>query len=236
MKNIDQDFNKIQDYIDGNLSQQEAAAIKDRLEKEPDFDQLYQRSKAAIEVIRSEAEQSTMALLQSIEKSEQISLTPEAKEAKIRKFNPRRLLSIAAVLLVLVVAAVWVMLPKDQSMVAFNNYYETPAFDLQRGGSTADALLSNARNAYNQGDFATALQALKEYESSNEATSNTQIYQAIALIELDKTEEALTILNSLSEGKEQLDQVYWMKALAHLKQGDKVTAVTTLKTLNSGSI
>ena len=67
MKNINQDFNTIQDYIDGNLSQQEAALVKERLQKEPDFDRLYQRSKAAIEVIRSEAEQSTMPLLRSLQ-------------------------------------------------------------------------------------------------------------------------------------------------------------------------
>ncbi|GAB5555698.1 MAG: hypothetical protein Sapg2KO_52890 [Saprospiraceae bacterium] len=235
MKNIDQDFNTIQDFIDGKLSQEAADTVRGRLDKEPDLAKLYQHSKAAIEVVRAEAEQSTMALLQSIQQSENLSLETKASKGKIRSIKPFRLLSIAAVLIVLIVAAVWVFLPGDQNMVAFNEYYETPAFDLERGGEAEELLLS-AGNAYNQKDFEVALNNLEAFENTNGVTTNTQLYRAIAHLELDQTTASLAILNTLSKGTEQLDQVFWLKALAHLKAGEKEAAITALKTLQSGSI
>lgn len=235
MKNIDQDFNTLQDFIDGKLSKEAEDTVRGRLDKDPAFAKLYQHSQAAIEVIRSDAEQSTMALLQSIQKSENLSLETTASKSKIRSIKSFRLLRIAAVLIVLVVAAVWVFFPGDQSMVAFNEYYETPAFDLQRGAAT-DQLLISASNAYNQDDFAAALSNLEAYETAAGATTNTQLYRAIAHLELNQTSAALALLNTLSKGSEQLDQVYWLKALAHLKVGEKAAAVTTLQTLQSGSI
>ncbi len=132
-------------------------------------------------------------------------------------------------------AAVWVFLPGDQNMVAFNEYYETPAFDLERGGEAEELLLS-AGNAYNQKDFEVALSNLEAFENTNGVTTNTQLYRAIAHLELDQTTASLAILNTLSKGTEQLDQVFWLKALAHLKAGEKEAAITALKTLQSGSI
>lgn len=235
MKNIDQDFNTLQDFIDGKLSKEAADTVRGRLDKDAGFAKLYQHSQAAIEVIRTDAEQSTMALLQSIQKSENLSLDTSSSKGKIRRIKPFRLLSIAAILVVLIVAAVWLFLPGDQSMVAFNEYYETPAFDLQRGAAT-DQLLLSASNAYNEKDFASALSNLDAYENAAGATTNTQLYRAIAHLELNQTSAALALLNTLSKGSEQLDQVYWLKALAHLKAGDKAAAVTTLQTLQSGPI
>jgi hypothetical protein len=235
MENIDKDFNLIQDYLDGGLSSKETAQVQKRIAKDPNFARLHERSQKAIKAVRNEAENSTMAMLRNIQKTEVPKLNETRPTSKIRKITPFRMMSIAAVLLVLVVAAVWVFLPQDNSLSAFNEYYETPAFDLQRGGN-AEALISTASSQYSAGDFQAALQSLEAYEQASGATTGTQLYRAIAHLEIDQNMEALEILNKLSSGADQLDQVYWLKALTLLKMEEPALATAALEQLLSDEV
>lgn len=230
MENFDQNFDLIQQYIDGELSAEKRARVEQRLEQEVDFAQLYQRSKAAIQVIRDDAEQSTMAFLDQLHDQE-IQEDFKASEAgKIRRLPLRRILSIAAVLLLLITAGIWLFRPQDESLRAFNSYYETPDLDITRGIDT-DALLTEVASAYNAGNFALALEKIEKYQASGEAEIPLDLYKAVALLETDRTEAAIDILTTLKTRNFSLDQVYWLSAMSNLKMGNKMGAIEDLETL-----
>lgn len=238
MKNIDQEFNKIQDYIDGSLSKSDMEAFRKRMAKEPALKRLYERSKAAINVVQQESERSTMALLKNIEQSEELTLQADLTEKRNPKLKIKPLwyIAIAAVFTGLILVSMWLFQPKNQNMVAFNEYYETPSYDTQRGASNTDELFTEAMVEYQNGDFNAALQKLKDYEDANDITFESQIYRAVSNLELNRTIPAIEILDGLIQGDQQLDQVYWLKALAHLKLDQTDEAIFVLKVLLSEEV
>lgn len=232
MKNIDQDFNLIQQYLDGELPPEQRTQVEKRLEQEQDFARLYQRSRAAIQTIKDDAEKTTMAFLGELHQKE-IKQEPK-KEAtpRVRQLPIRRILSIAAVLVLLLTATLWLFRPQNTSLTAFDNYYNRPAFDMQRGGQ-ADALISDIIQAYNSGDFSTALERIEAYERSAGTQVNISLYKAVSLLETGETEQAQNVLQELKEQEEQLDEIYWLSAMTHLKSGDKFAASADLEVLLS---
>lgn len=233
MENFDQNFDLIQEYIDGKLPDEQRAQVEQRLEKDPDFARLYQRSKATIQVIKQEAEQSTMALLDGLHEKE-IGQAPRKKEnAKVRQIPLRRILSIAAVLALLITAGIWLFIPQNESLTAFENYYERPAFDMQRGAE-GDPLLSEIARVYNAEDYITTLEKINAYENIGDAENALKRYKAIALIETNQIKEAQDVLESLKGEGEQLDEIYWLSAMANLKADNQAAAIDDLKALQNG--
>ncbi|HKK77831.1 MAG TPA: hypothetical protein VJ953_22325 [Saprospiraceae bacterium] len=233
MENFDQNFELIQEYIDGNLPAEQRTQVEERLEKDPDFARLYQRSKMTIQVIKQEAEQSTMAFLDGLHEKEIGQASQEKGAAKVRQMPLRRILSIAAVLALLITAGIWLFLPQNESLTAFENYYERPAFDMQRGAE-GDPLLSEIARVYNAEDYMATLEKINTYENIEDTEIALKRYKAIALIETNRIKEAQDLLESLKGDGEQPDEIYWLSAMANLKADNQTAAIDDLKALLSG--
>lgn len=101
----------------------------------------------------------------------------------------------------------------------FETYYTPLEYDSQlmsRGEETISPELTSALEAYQNNDFATALQRFNIIPQVDE---NYLIYKAICLLETDKTKDAIALLEELvnnGEGTEYYQQACWYLTLAYL--------------------
>ena len=106
----------------------------------------------------------------------------------------------------------------------FETYYTPLEYDshlMSRGEETISPELASVMEAYQNKDYATALQRFKVMSQVDE---NYLIYKAICLLETDKTKDAISLLEELvgnGEGTEYYQQACWYLALAYLRNHDK---------------
>ena len=110
----------------------------------------------------------------------------------------------------------------------FETYYTPLEYDSQlmsRGVDTISLELASAMESYQNKDYATAL---KKFETISNVDENYLIYKSICLLEIEQTEDAITLLEKLvanGEGTEYYQQACWYLALAYLCNHEKEKAV-----------
>ena len=114
----------------------------------------------------------------------------------------------------------------------FETYYTPLEYDSQlmsRGEETISSDLTHAMEAYQNKDYATALQRFNAIPQMDE---NYRIYKAICLLETDKIKDAISLLEELvdnGEGTEYYQQACWYLALAYLHNHEDCKAFGILK-------
>ena len=110
----------------------------------------------------------------------------------------------------------------------FEAYYTPLEYDSQlmsRSDDTISPELASAMESYQNKDYVTAL---KKFETISNVDENYLIYKAICLLEIEQTEDAITLLEKLvanGEGTEYYQQACWYLALAYLCNHEKEKAV-----------
>ena len=124
----------------------------------------------------------------------------------------------------------------------FETYYTPLEYDSQlmsRGEETISPELTSAMEAYQNKDYATALQ---RFNAISQVDENYLIYKAICLLETDKTKDAIFLLEELvsnGEGTGYYQQACWYLALAYLHNHEDCKAFGILKNssdINFGNI
>lgn len=114
----------------------------------------------------------------------------------------------------------------------FETYYTPLEYDSQlmsRGEETISPELTSAMKAYQNKDYATALQ---RFNAMSQVDENYLIYKAICLLETEQTEDAITLLEKLvanGEGTEYYQQACWYLALAYLCEHKSDRAIEVLR-------
>lgn len=117
----------------------------------------------------------------------------------------------------------------------FNTYYTPLEYDSQlmsRGDDVISPELVSAMEAYQNKDYATALQRFNAIPQMDE---NYLIYKAICLLETDKTKDAISLLEKLvgnGESTEYYQQACWYLALAYLRNHEESKAIELIKLNN----
>lgn len=118
---------------------------------------------------------------------------------------------------------------------AFEAYYTPLEYDNQlmsRGEETISPELTSAMKAYQNKDYATALQ---RFNTIPQVDENYLIYKAICLLETDKTKDAISLLEELvgnGESTEYYQQACWYLALAYLLNHEDDKAIGVLQKNN----
>ena len=113
----------------------------------------------------------------------------------------------------------------------FETYYIPQEYDSQlmsRGDDAISPELASAMESYQNKDYATAL---KKFETISNVDENYLIYKSICLLEIEQTEDAITLLEKLvanGEGTEYYQQACWYLALAYLCNHEKEKAVNIM--------
>ena len=114
----------------------------------------------------------------------------------------------------------------------FETYYTPLEYDSQlmsRGDDTISLELASAMESYQNKDYVTAL---KKFETISNVDENYLIYKAICLLEIEQTEDAITLLEKLvanGEGTEYYQQACWYLALAYLCNHQDNNAIKILQ-------
>ena len=113
----------------------------------------------------------------------------------------------------------------------FETYYTPLEYDSQmmsRGDDTISLELASAMESYQNKDYATAL---KKFETISNVDENYLIYKSICLLEIEQTEDAITLLEKLvanGEGTEYYQQACWYLALSYLRNHEDEKVVNFL--------
>jgi len=87
-----------------------------------------------------------------------------------------------------------------------------------RGSNTNDASLQKAVEAYNEGDFATALSGLSVEDAPDQKKSQVALARAISLHETGENEQAIALLNELAMNDEIMESTAnWYIAMIQLE-------------------
>ena len=148
-------------------------------------------------------------------------MTKRQQKSKVRKL----VMSITSIAAIIAIVFSFNIYQDNRRMdKLFETYYTPLGYDSQlmaRGDDTISHELASAMEAYQNKDYATALQ---RFNTMPQVDENYLIYKAICLLETEQTEDAITLLEKLvanGEGTEYYQQACWYLALAYLRNHEK---------------
>ena len=160
------------------------------------------------------------------------------QKSKVRKL----LMSITSIAAIIAIVFSFNIYQDNRRMdKVFEAYYTPLEYDSQlmlRGEETISSNLTYAMEAYQNKDYATALQRFNAIPQMDE---NYLIYKAICLLETEQTEDAIILLELLvanGEGTEYYQQACWYLALVYLRnhEDDKVIDFLSKISINNSDL
>ena len=152
-------------------------------------------------------------------------LAQRQKKSKVRKL----VMSITSIAAIIAIVFSFNIYQDNRRMdKLFETYYVPLGYDSQlmsRGDETISPELTSAMKAYQNKDYATALQ---RFNAMSQVDENYLIYKAICLLETGKTKDAISLFEELvcnGEGTEYYQQAYWYLALAYLRNHEEEKAI-----------
>lgn len=225
----EKDFVLFDNYLQGDLSEDEVLAFKNRLESDGDFKKQFMTYKALSGYLEHTLSPEASAFTQNLEQISQahFSASEERVDKPDRKgFNYARL-AIAASVAFLIGIFLFNQI-KTASYTDFNTH--EPIELTLRAGNVKD--LVEATKAFNNKDYAKANAILEGLLVDDPENVQLQLYFAITNIELDQFDRADAMLNTISQGKSVYKyRAIWYKALSALKQGETEEVKALLKQL-----
>lgn len=185
--------------------------------------------KQAIQQVGQERDAEAIATLKRF-------LAQRQKKSKVRKLV-MSITSIAAI--IAIVFSLNIYQDNRRMDKLFETYYTPLEYDSQlmaRGDDTISPELTSAMEAYQNKDYATALQ---RFNAMSKVDENYLIYKSICLLETDKTKDAISLLEKLvdnGEGTEYYQQACWYLALAYLRNHEDNKSVESLKWIYKNEI
>ena len=207
----EQDDILIDQYLSGELSAEERQAFERRLGEDAELARALTLRRGMDQFLaRREARPALQRQLQ------ELGVEYFGKEeARVAPIGRRRLWSLAAAVAVLVVAVFvwrWVSSPS-----LYEEYAQHPPLALVEK-SAAGPDLSATEQAFNKGDYSTALTGLEQYLDRQPQDTLALLYKGICAMELGQTVEAQAIFSSLQNSPSWQEYGDWYLALSHLKQ------------------
>ena len=188
-----------------------------------DKDKLDKAIEHAIRQVGKERDAEDLATLKSF-------MAKRQQKSNVKKFI-MSITSIAAI--IAIVFSLNIYQDNRRMDKLFETYYTPLEYDSQlmaRGEETISPELASAMESYQKEDYATALQM---FETIPDVDENYLIYKAICLLETERTEDAITLLEQLianGEGTEYYQQACWYLALAYLSNHEDDRAFELLNT------
>ena len=224
----DQNYIVFESYLSQELSQDEIIAFESRLKNEPDFNQAFNTYKELSSFLEHKFEnEAASTVFQNNLKT--ISNTYFEKQETAKKgirFKPWQYAMAASVALL-----IGIFTFNNFSNPTFNDYnnYETISLTV-RGAQ--DDLLKTAENAFNNKDFVKAEAIFEQLLTKDGSNKELQLYKGIALLELDKFDEADSLFSRLSNTPSVYkSKAIWYLALSKLKQKNHNACLDILRTI-----
>ena len=221
-------YDRIEAFVGGTMSADEQTRFEAELETNPELKTEYLAYRAThdvMEVLAFEQLQEELREMDIGSTPSSTATTSKEPPARIRRM-PRRLLTLAASFLVLVLAGtLWWSNSQYSDQQLAGKHFMTPNLSKVRGTNTEDAL-SQAATAFYQGNYDTSIRLLQSIPSSDPVYADAQWLLGYACLQEGRAQEAVTAFNVvLSGNKNELKaSARWHRILAHIAAGDQVAA------------
>ncbi len=212
----------IKKYLEGELSEEEVMNFKTRLKEDAAFSEEYTLQKSMnIFLERYQNQPQLKYKLESIGKD----FFTEGKNEKEDKVipitrNKNRNRWLIGLIATAAIAAILVMFNPFQQQDLYNQYASHQPISLTEKSTGSDAG-TNAEQTFNQKNYALAYENLTIYLQENPEDQKAQLALGISALESGKTEEAISIFETINAGSSALKNYgTWYLALSYLKQKD----------------
>jgi hypothetical protein len=224
----------LDDYFNDLLDPEGRKTVEDLVATEPGFQQEFNlRQKmehfARVQHRRAQLDQQLTQLNQKYFKD----TAPVMEVKRPMRVGWRKIMLAAASVAILAAALWWLQKPTG---TLYEQYaaHEMPQFTVRSSGANLSA---EAEQAFKQKNYATALEKLSTLLAEEPNDANYQLYQAICLIELNRSAEARIALQPLADGKSALkSEAVWYLALSYLKEQNNTACQTILMQISAGDI
>lgn len=116
----------------------------------------------------------------------------------------------------------------------YDRFAEFPALALtEKSGEGPD--VSAIEASFNRGDYAAAYEGLQAYRQRKPDDPQAQLYAAICLMELGKTQEARSLFEVLLKSPDFGDYAQWYTALSYLKENNREACALALDRISPAS-
>lgn len=226
------DFNRIEEYLDGQLSSGDSQEFKLLLDTNPDLELELSFRKELNEALRDKTFLEFRKMVNERTQSKgSTSTTFSIKKDILRTWH----LAAASFALILVVGGLWYILSnKPYSTERLVSKYYKPAGPILQFRSVefnADDALKEAFGFYKQNDFNNAL----KYFNSLENQITAKFYSGICYIELEQFQKAISSFEYVINDKDNLfvEQADWYLGLIYLMNNQKNQAVDQFKKISN---
>jgi tetratricopeptide (TPR) repeat protein len=209
----------VEKYFDQELSAIEVDIVNKRLESDTKFKALFDQEKALIKTIRFEGLIRDLEALKQVERN----IHQETAVRKTISWSPLYLKIAAGLILMAVVTSLMLLLPvHEDSEQLFQAYFKPYPNVFEPTMRSTDEVTQRAEafQAYEQGDYQTALIGFKEIlKNGNEP--GVLFLAGNANLKLGNVADAKNNFLTLIKNYDELDtQAKWFLSLCYLKEGD----------------
>ncbi len=232
MKKPNSDLNRIDQYLQSNLNEQERVEFESDIENDPELEELFRSHSKIKAAITSIARKEKKIALQKIsERRRTKRFLPKMKKSTILYF---------ALFLVLGLLGWWYLSSNSKSENIVKEYYQPYAIAMVNRGNL-DQQIGELLGNYNSGNFGESSKLAEQLLSLNEGIdfprSQVLLMLAISNYELQKYDEAINSLEECLKLNNPYinDQVKWYLAIIHIDQGKNQLAIPYLQELADDS-
>lgn len=200
-------------YLLGQLSPEERKAFEEAMNQHETLRQQVDEHRLLIEGIEQAGNERVKARFQQLERS------------KPYRRNIRFRMAVAASLIVLVVAGIFLFnaLNRTDAQQIFASHFD-PYPVIEQGtirGTNDGSELVQGLQAYEQGQYATAIDLLVPFQSANPHQTIVQFYLGLSYLANNQAERAVVVLRPLADNSDFAlsEQATWYLGLAYLKTG-----------------
>jgi tetratricopeptide (TPR) repeat protein len=230
--------NWIEDYLRGNLSEDEKKLFEDKLKSDPAFAEEFDLNKRLENAIVNDDIDNFREILKNIHKK----LYPESEPAKS---GTKRLLhtalkywKIAAVVFIILIPLTVIMYimindSRSNSEIFYRNYERYPTFSDYRSmfKDVKDSTFIDGLNNYKNGDFTVAVGYFNQVVENDETNIAAKFLLGISYIEITNYNRAIYSFEYVIESGDTLysQQAEWYLALCFIKIGKTNDAKSLLQ-------
>ena len=237
--NTKERYDLIEKYLDQKMSTGERQQFEEQLKNDPALKEELELHRQVSATLKGEKVHELRSILTDVDKNWGTEKTSQKGVA--RTINFRRVIAIAATVLLLVMAYQMFFIGgqsiSNEQLFADNfQPYQMLLSQRNLSAEEKNATLENAISAYSKGDFQTASDAFQLLSENEPDDISYQFYSAVAQLGAEKNETAITIFSNIisTQSNPFKEQSQWYLALAYLQIEKTDDATKALQTIQKG--
>ena len=237
--NAEEKYDLIERYLDQQMTEVEKADFEKLLEKDAELKEELGLHQQITTSLKGEKIHEFRHVLKETDQNwKSVEAVPNTK---VKKINFRRVIAIAATVLLLIMAYQFFFVgggQRSNDQLFADNFQPYQMLLSQRDISKEDinTLLEKAISTYTKGDFQNASLAFQQLAENDPEDISYSFYQAVSELGAKNSDEAIALFNGILAAGEHsfVEQSRWYLALAYMQKGDTMKAEKVLKEIRSG--